>query len=76
MRVAEGRMVAETTHGFADWGWYGVEYAVRAALELDVPEIFDIRPRTMYKENADEFYPEPKLDPIDWDAIKAEYLAK
>jgi len=75
-RVREGRMVAETTHGFADWGWYGVEYAVRAALELDVPPIFDIRPRTMYKENADEFYPEPKLEPIDWDAIKAEYLAK
>jgi ribose transport system substrate-binding protein len=76
MRVAEGRMVAETTHGFADWGWYGVEYAIRAALGLDVPEIFDIRPRTMYKDNADEFYPEPKLEPIDWDAIKAEYLAK
>ena len=76
MRVAEGRMVAETTHGFADWGWYGVEYAVRAALGLDVPPIFDIRPRTMYKDNADEFYPEPKLEPIDWDAIKAEYLAK
>jgi len=76
MRVAEGRMVAETTHGFADWGWYGVEYAIRAALGLDVPEIFDIRPRTMYKDNTDEFYPEPKLEPIDWDAIKAEYLAK
>ncbi|MBA7545157.1 hypothetical protein ES705_37520 [subsurface metagenome] len=75
-RVREGRMVAETTHGFADWGWYGVEYAVRAALGLDVPPIFDIRPRTMYKENADEFYPEPKLEPIDWDSIKTEYLAK
>lgn len=75
-RVREGRMVAETTHGFADWGWYGVEYAVRAALGVDVPPIFDIRPRTMYKENADEFYPTPKLEPIDWDAIKAEYLAK
>jgi len=72
----EGRIIAETTHGFADWGWYGVEYAVRAALELDVPSIFDIRPRTMYKENADEFYPEPRLEPIDWDAIKTEYLAK
>lgn len=75
-RIREGRMVAETTHGFADWGWYGVEYAVRAALGLDVPPFFDIRPRTMYKENADEFYPTPKLEPIDWDAIKAEYLAK
>lgn len=72
----EGRIIAETTHGFADWGWYGVEYAVRAALGLDVPPIFDIRPRTMYKENADEFYPNPKLEPIDWEAIKAEYLAK
>jgi len=76
MLIAEGRMVAETTHGFADWGWYGVEYAVRAALGLDVPPIFDIRPRTMYQENADEFFPDPKLEPIDWKAIKAEYLAK
>ena len=76
MLIAEGRMVAETTHGFADWGWYGVEYAVRAALGLDVPPIFDIRPRTMYQENAHEFFPDPKLEPIDWDAIKAEYLAK
>jgi len=76
MLVAEGRMVAETTHGFADWGWYGVEYAVRAALGLDVPPIFDIRPRTMYQENAHEFFPDPKLEPIDWKAIKTEYLAK
>ncbi|GAH29463.1 unnamed protein product [marine sediment metagenome] len=76
MLIAEGRMVAETTHGFADWGWYGVEYAIRAALGLDVPPIFDIRPRTMYQENADEFFPDPKLEPIDWKAIKAEYLAK
>ena len=76
MLIAEGRMVAETTHGFADWGWYGVEYAVRAALGLDVPPIFDIRPRTMYQENAHEFFPDPKLEPIDWGAIKAEYLAK
>lgn len=76
MLVAEGRMVAETTHGFADWGWYGVEYAVRAALGLDVPPIFDIRPRTMYQKNAHEFFPDPKLEPIDWKAIKTEYLAK
>lgn len=75
-RVREGRLTAETTHGFPDWGWYGTKFAVMLALGQKVPQIFDIRPRTMYKENADEFYPEPKLEPIDWEAIKAEYLAK
>jgi hypothetical protein len=30
----------------------------------------------MYQENAHEFFPNPKLEPIDWGAIKAEYLAK
>jgi len=27
-RVAEGKMVAETHHGFPEWGWYGTEFAV------------------------------------------------
>lgn len=75
-RVREGRLTAETTHGFPDWGWYGTKFAVMLALGQKVPQIFDIRPRTMYKENADEFYPTPKLEPIDWEAIKAEYMAE
>ena len=70
-RVAEGKMVAETTHGFPDWGWYGTEFGVTMVCGGEVPEIFDIRPRTMYQENARLFYPHPALEPIDWDAIKA-----
>jgi ribose transport system substrate-binding protein len=69
-RVAEGKMVAETHHGFPEWGWYGTEFAVTLALGGKVPQIFDIRPRTMYKDNARLFYPEPALEPIQWDAIK------
>jgi ribose transport system substrate-binding protein len=69
-RVAEGKMVAETTHGFPDWGWYGTEFGVTMACGGQVPEIFDIRPRTMYQENARLFYPHPALEPIDWDTIK------
>lgn len=69
-RIKEGRLIAETWHGFPEWGWYGTKFAVMLAMGLDVPEIFDIRPRTEYKANADEFYPEPKLEPIDWEAIK------
>jgi ribose transport system substrate-binding protein len=69
-RISEGRMVAETTHGFADWGWFGTEFAVRAACGLDVPGTFDIRPRIAYQANAREFYPEPALPPIDWEAIQ------
>ncbi len=72
-RVAEGRMIAETTHGFPDWGWYGVKFGVMLALGQKVPKTYDIRPRTMYKENAAEFYPNPKLEPINWKAIKAAY---
>jgi ribose transport system substrate-binding protein len=58
-RVAEGKMVAETHHGFPEWGWYGTEFAITLASGGKVPYIFDIRPRTMYKDNA-----------IDWDSIK------
>lgn len=70
--LSEGRMIAETTHGFADWGWYGGEFAVRLACGLDVPETFDIRPRIAYQENARLFYPEPALPEIDWEGIQAE----
>lgn len=69
-RLSEGRMIAETTHGFADWGWFGGEFAVRIVCGLDVPETFDIRPRIAYQENARLFYPDPVLPEIDWDGIK------
>lgn len=71
-RIAEGRMIAETTHGFADWGWFGTEFAVRLACGLDAPQTYDIRPRIAYVENARQFYPEPALPEIDWEAIKEE----
>ncbi|MGA9349937.1 MAG: diguanylate cyclase, partial [Anaerolineae bacterium] len=64
-------LMAETHHGFPEWGWYGTKFAVMLALGQDVPPTFDIRPRTMYKSNADLFYPTPALEPIDWEGIKA-----
>ena len=33
-RIGEGKIIAETTHGFADWGWFGTEFAVRLACGL------------------------------------------
>jgi ribose transport system substrate-binding protein len=69
-RIAEGKIVAETTHGFADWGWFGTEFGVRLVCGLDVPDTFDIRPRIAYQVNARQFYPDPVLPPIDWDGIK------
>jgi len=69
-RLSEGRMIAETTHGFADWGWFGGEFAVRIVCGLEVPETFDIRPRIAYQENARLFYPDPVLPEIDWEGIK------
>ena len=48
-----------------------ISFAVTIALGGKVPYIFDIRPRTMYQQNAELFYPEPALEPIDWDTIKA-----
>ena len=69
-RISEGKMIAETTHGFADWGWFGTEFAVKLALGLDVPKTFDIRPRTAYVKNAALFYPNPALPAIDWEGIK------
>ena len=70
-RMREGRLMAETHHGFAEWGWYGTKFAVMLALGQDVPQIFDIRPRTMYRDNVNLFYPTPALEPIDWEGIKA-----
>lgn len=70
-RIAEGKIVAETTHGFADWGWFGTYFAVRLACGLDVPQIYDIRPRIAYITNARQFYPSPVLPELDWEDVKA-----
>jgi len=68
--IKEGRLVAETWHGFPEWGWYGTRFAVQAALGLPVPQKYDIRPRTVHRGNADDFYPNVKLEPIPWAEIK------
>ena len=69
-RISEGKIIAETTHGFADWGWFGTEFAVEIACGIEVPKTFDIRPRTAYVKNASLFYPNPALPAIDWESIK------
>ena len=69
-RIAEGKMVGETTHGFADWGWFGTEFATKVVCGIDVPLTFDILPRIAYIDNARLFYPDPVLPEIDWDDIK------
>ena len=69
-RIAEGKIVAETTHGFADWGWFGTQFAVQVVCGMDVPQTFDIRPRIAFETNARLFYPDPVLAEIDWEGIK------
>jgi ribose transport system substrate-binding protein len=69
--IRNGELVAETHHGFPEWGWFGTEFAVRIACGQKVPKTYDIRPRTMYEGNVDQFYPEPELPEIDWDKIAA-----
>ncbi|MFZ5822949.1 MAG: sugar ABC transporter substrate-binding protein [Bacillota bacterium] len=75
-RIREGRLIAETWHGFPEWGWYGTKFAVMLALGQKVPQFYDIRPRVEYAANADMFYPNPKLEAIDWDKIKNDYLSQ
>jgi ribose transport system substrate-binding protein len=69
--IRDGAITAETWHGFPEWGWYAMQFAVMLTLGEDVPLKYDIRPRTEYVGNADNFYPTPKVDPIDWEGIKA-----
>ena len=69
-RIAEGKIIAETTHGFADWGWYGTKIAVQLACKAEVPKIFDIRPRSVDQQNARQFYPDPKLEQVNWKDIR------
>ena len=70
--ISGGKIIAETHHGFPEWGWFGTQYAVMLACGLDVPQTEDIRPRTVWEGNADLFYPEPALPEIDWGSIKSE----
>lgn len=67
--IRSGGLTAETWHGFPEWGWYGVKFGTMLALGEEVPATFDTQPRTEYKDNADDFYPNPKLDTINWDEI-------
>ena len=63
------RLLADTWHGFPDWGWYGVKFAVMLALGQEVPHMFDIGSRTQWLGNADQFFPNVQLSPIDWQSI-------
>jgi len=69
--IRDGGIIAETHHGFPEWGWFGTEFGVMLACGIDVPERQDIRPRTVWEGNADLFYPEPELPEIDWEEIKS-----
>jgi ribose transport system substrate-binding protein len=70
--IRAGTLIAETHHGFPEWGWFGTEFAVKLVCGQEVPKTEDIRPRTVYQANADQFYPEPQLPAIDWKTIKAD----
>lgn len=73
--IDSGALLAETWHGFAEWGWDGVREGVMLSLGLPVERFFDTSPRTVYKGNISEFYPTITLPSIDWQAIIAEYEA-
>jgi ribose transport system substrate-binding protein len=68
--IRGGKLIAETHHGFPEWGWFGTEFGVKLVCGVDVPQTKDIRPRTVWKGNADLFYPTPELPAIDWEAVK------
>jgi ribose transport system substrate-binding protein len=68
--IRDGKIIAETHHGFAEWGWIGTQFGVQLACGQEVPQTFDIRPRTVWQGNADQFYPNPNLPEIDWQNIK------
>jgi ribose transport system substrate-binding protein len=70
--IKDGKIIAETHHGFAEWGWFGTQFGVMLACGLDVPQTYDIRPRTVWEGNADLFYPDIALPEIDWEKIKSD----
>ena len=69
--IMKDRIVTETWHGFPEWGWYGVETALKAVLGEEIEPFQDIRPRTEYAGNAEDFYPVAHLQEIDWEGILA-----
>jgi ribose transport system substrate-binding protein len=71
-RIKEGKIIAETHHGFAEWGWFGTQFAVQIACGQQVPKTQDIRPRTVWQGNADQFYPDIALPAIDWSKVKGD----
>jgi ribose transport system substrate-binding protein len=70
--IKAGKMIAETHHGFAEWGWFGTQFSVQLACGQSVPKRHDIRPRTVWKGNADQFYPNIQLPVIDWAKLKSD----
>ena len=46
--VSEGKIKGDSWHGIWEWCWYGAEYCVRAALDLE-PEsqVFDVHARSI-----------------------------
>ena len=69
--IKAGKIIAETHHGFAEWGWFGTQFSVMIACGQEAPATFDIRPRTVWEGNADLFYPNIALPEIDWDEIRS-----
>lgn len=69
--IRKGQIIAETTHGFPDWGWVGTSIAVKLVCKEQVEVRTDINPRTVYFGNPDQFYPDPKLPTIDWSGIRS-----
>ncbi len=72
--IRDGGIVGETHHGFAEWGWFGAEAAVKLACGMEVDQFQDIRPRIAWEGNAELFYPDPELPDLDWQAIADECL--
>jgi ribose transport system substrate-binding protein len=72
--LRDGGLVAETHHGFAEWGWFGAETAVKLACGMEVEPLQDIRPRIAWEGNADLFYPDPELPELEWEQIAEECL--
>lgn len=69
--IKNGKIVAETHHGFAEWGWFGTEFGVKVSCGIDVPQFKNIEPRTAWEGNANQFYPDPQLPDINWEQIRS-----